>query len=133
MFIPISSLVPQLSVTMPQARSWISPAPATSSPQGCILFAVTSLSLYTRSLLIFSVSVTGSTADSWHTSRWHLDAETSQLASKLSAHSAEFSLGSTSPERSASLHIGHSSVLLYYKKHCLPIFTSNVKEVIYGL
>lgn len=38
---------------------------------------------------MFPASVTGSTADSWHTSRWHLHTETSQLADKLLAYSAE--------------------------------------------
>lgn len=89
------------------------PTPATSSPQHCIVFADTSLSLYNRSLFIFPESVTGSTADSWHTSRWHLHTEASLCADKLSAHSENRS--GLHLLRKASLHRGHSSVLLYYK------------------
>lgn len=76
---------------------------------------------------MFPASVTGSTADSWHTSRWHLHTEASQLADKLSAHSAELSSG-LHLLKEASLHRGHSSVLLYYKNTCSKYFHKQLEE-----
>lgn len=110
-------LVPQLPVPMPHLRNQGTVYVLLRS-SSCHLFstvpcpvAATSLSLYNRSLFIFPAPVT---ADSWHTPRWHLHTEASQLANKLSAHSAELSSG-LHLLRKASLHTGHSSVLLYYK------------------
>lgn len=118
--ISINPMVPQLPVSMPHLRK-LGMVCVLLKSSSCHLFSTVlfpvccylPFSLQQELIHLSSLSCC-SAADSWLTSRRHLHTDTSQLAEKLSAHSAELSSG-LHLLRKALLHRGHSSVLLYYK------------------